>query len=210
MGIAVPEGVYYGDIEGDITVDEFLKIYDLPDNEGKKLELIDGHIVAMAGNANINHHRISGFLFNKIYNHLEGKPCEVFQDINVYLYNEGSRKNKNVFQPDIMVGCDRDKMALGGYKGAPDFIIEIISKSTSSNDYLLKTYHYMKSGVKEYWIVDLYQNLISVYINDGDDSLIVRAYTFNDEIKISILDDFNIDFNIDFKEILKIVDLNLK
>ena len=206
LDLAVRDKYFYNDIKGETTVEEFLNILDRPENEGKLLELINGNIVAMAGNANINHHRISSHLASKIYAYLEGKQCEVFQDMNVFLLKDKFGKFKNVFQPDIMVGCDKYKMVLSGYEGAPEFIAEIVSKSTASYDYLVKTLHYLRAGVKEYWIVDLYQNQIVVYLNGGEEPPIVRAYTFNDRIKISIFDDLWIDF----KEILKTVDLDLK
>lgn len=41
-----------------------------------------------------------------------------------------------------------------GCTGAPDWIIEIVSPSTSSHDYILKLNLYANAGVREYWIVD--------------------------------------------------------
>ena len=42
-----------------------------------KHELIDGCVYAMAG-ASANHERISGNIYRKFGNHLEGSPCEPF------------------------------------------------------------------------------------------------------------------------------------
>ena len=41
-------------------------------------------------------------------------------------------------QPDIMIICDKDKLDQKRCNGAPDFIIEIVSPSTSSDDYLMR------------------------------------------------------------------------
>ena len=38
--------------------------------------------------------------------------------------------------------------------GTPDFIIEIVSPSNSSDDYIRKLYYYKNHGVREYWVVD--------------------------------------------------------
>ena len=88
-----------------------------------------------------------------------------------------------------------------GYEGTPEFIVEIVSKSTAPNDYFVKSRLYMEFGVKEYWIVDLNTKQIVVYINNGENPPIIYRYTFNDEITIGIFKDLSIDF----KEILKIV-----
>ena len=50
--------------------------------------------------------------------------------------------------------CDPNKLTDRGCDGAPDWIVEIISPATSSNDYVRKLNLYMDAGVKEYWIVD--------------------------------------------------------
>ena len=42
-----------------------------------------------------------------------------------------------------------------GCSGAPDMVIEIVSACNSSHDYITKLMQYQKSGVREYWIVNL-------------------------------------------------------
>ena len=185
----------------EMSIGEFMKLINLPENQDKTYELIEGYPVMMAGNASSNHQRISGFIFSEIHRYLRGKRCEVFQDLNVYLFNEDFGKCKNVYQPDVLVGCDKDKMTNRGYEGTPEFIIEVVSKSTAGNDYYVKSRIYMKFGVKEYWIVDLFKKQIVVFINDGDERPDVYKYKFNDEVTIGIFGDLSIDFN----EILKIV-----
>ena len=186
------------------SVEDFIKMINLPENRHITYELINGYIYMMAGNATSNHQRISGYIFSEIHQYLRGKRCEVFQDLNVYLFNEDFGKCKNVFQPDILVGCDKNKMTNKGYEGTPEFVVEVISKSTAYYDYLIKYRFYMEFGVKEYWIVDLYKKQIVVYINDGENSPDIYKYKFTDKITINVFKDLIIDFN----EILKIVNPN--
>jgi Uma2 family endonuclease len=87
MGIALRKEPYFDEEEGKTTLTEFLSFINLPENQDRSYELIDGYIVMMAGNASSNHHRISMHIAAKLYRHLEGRKCEVHQDINVYLYN---------------------------------------------------------------------------------------------------------------------------
>jgi len=61
---------------------------------------------------------------------------------------------KNVVQPDILVICDHDKIDdKGRYYGTPSLVIEIISDSTKTKDMTVKLELYMRSGMKEYWVV---------------------------------------------------------
>ena len=188
----------------DISIEEFLGYINLPENQEKTFEFINGFIVMMAGNTSSNHMRICGYIARKIGNYLEGKKCEVFQDANVYLFDDEIGLCKNVYQPDIIIGCDKNKMTDRGYEGSPDFVAEVINKSAAYKDYFEKCGRYMQYGVKEYWIVDLKKNQIMVYLN-GEDTPEIQRYSFSDQIKVNVLNDFYIDFN----EILKIVDKNL-
>ena len=65
-------------------------------NSQIKHELIDGDVYAMA-DASGNHERISGNIYRKFENHLEGKPCEPFgSDMKVNV-------NSDFFYPDVLV-----------------------------------------------------------------------------------------------------------
>ncbi len=53
-------------------------------------------------------------------------------------------------------------------EGAPDLLVEILSKSTRAHDERRKRALYAAFGVPEYWIVDIDARLIRVLILDGD------------------------------------------
>ena len=199
--------MYINGEHGTTTPEEYLSFIEQPENKKSRYELVNGFIIIkMAGGASFNHGRISRYITKKIDDYLEGKQCEVIQDTNAYLFNEDQCDDinncKHIFQPDIMVGCDKSKMTGRGYEGTPEFVVEIISKTSFQRDYLGKLYMYTKYGVKEYWIVDLPRNKVTVYLNAGEPLPDVFKYTFDDEVPIKIFGDFSIDF----KEILKIVD----
>ncbi len=61
-----------------------------------------------------------------------------------------------VLQPDVIaVRSERLEIArTEGIFGAPDFVAEIMSPSTSSRDLLDKRRAYQRHGVREYWILD--------------------------------------------------------
>lgn len=88
-----------------------------------------------------------------------------------------------------------------GCTGAPDWIIEIISPSNPSHDYILKLKLYADAGVREYWIADPIEQAIFVYYLEEDRFKAV-AYTFQDKIKVNIFDDLYINF-LDIAVLLK-------
>ena len=72
-----------------------------------------------------------------------------------------------VVQPDISVICDPAKLDNRGCRGAPDFIIEILSPATAGKDQIQKVALYEKHGVKEYWLVHPGDRLITVRLLDS-------------------------------------------
>ena len=171
--------------QGEYTVEDY---YALPDEQ--RAELIDGHMYMMAPPSR-KHQRISTRLVSIIDRYIEehkGK-CEVYAaPFAVYL----DERSNTYVEPDISVICDPDKLDDRGCKGAPDWIIEIVSPASKKMDYLLKLLKYRFAGVKEYWIVDPEKNRVIVYNFTGDES--VNDYTLQDFVKVGIYEDFVIDF----------------
>ena len=131
--------------------------------EGEKISLIkheyiDGEVYAMAG-ASDRHNRLSGNIYNPLYNHLDDdNPCEVFMaDMKV-------QANETVFYyPDVMVACD-DPAADPYYRKQPRLIVEVTSPSTEQIDRTekLSAYKQIKS-LKEYVLVSQDTIRIDVY-----------------------------------------------
>ena len=96
--------------------------------------------------------------------------------------------NKNIFQPDIYVICDYTMIGQDGFtKGAPPFIVEILSPSTRSKDLLLKAYKYHAAGVQEYWIVDPENRQVTVYDYGKDpDGTVNTLYSFEETVPVGI------------------------
>ena len=71
-----------------------------------------------------------------------------------------------------MVICDEDKINYNNeYKGTPSLIIEVLSPSTRRIDQVLKLNLYMKSGIREYWIMDLEKKRVYQYFFSKDRNL---------------------------------------
>ena len=152
--------------------------------EDVRTELIDGVIYDMSSPKAV-HQIILMELSFQLRSQIEhcGRNCMVFiAPSDVWLTND----NKNIFQPDIYVVCDYSMIDKDGYtKGAPPFVIEILSPSTRSKDLLLKSYKYHAAGVHEYWIVDPEKKRVIVYDYDKNpDGTENTVYSFEDTVPV--------------------------
>jgi Uma2 family endonuclease len=166
-----------------------------PENE--RWELFDGIPYNMSPAPSLKHQRVLRELFRQIANYLVGKSCEVFPapfDVRLPIENESDEEVENIVQPDISVICDRSKLDKKGCRGAPDFVIEILSPSSSRKDRMVKFYTYERFGVKEYWLVSPEDKTVEVFIL-GDDGKYSRPefYTETHRIQSKILDGLKID-----------------
>lgn len=139
--------------------------YNLPENV--RAELIDGQIYYMSAPSRI-HQEILMFLSKTIANYIDSKkgPCKVYPaPFAVKLFVDD---NRTVVEPDISVICDPNKLTDRGCTGAPDWIVEIVSPSNSSHDYIRKLNLYADAGVREYWIVNPMNQSVYVYFLEDD------------------------------------------
>lgn len=160
-------------------------IYALPDRE--RAELVDGEIYYMAP-PSTTHQRIVSRLHLKIAGYVEssGGKCEVFPAPFAVFLNKDER---NYLEPDISVICDKHKIDEAGCNGAPDWIIEIVSKGSRRMDYYIKLFKYQNAGVREYWIVDSEKNAVTVYNFEKET---MEQYTFEEAVPAGIYDGFTI------------------
>lgn len=164
-------------------------------DENERWELLDGVPYMQAAPSRI-HQEISMELSTQFHIYLKGKTCRVFAaPFCVRLDVEKNDSDiKNVVEPDISIVCDSSKLDERGCKGSPDMIIEILSPTSGKNDKLIKFNKYEKVGVKEYWIVEPDQKLISVFILQANSSYGRPAiYSEEDKIRVSIFPELEID-----------------
>ncbi len=180
MPLIQPEDTYY-------TAEDYFKTSD-----DERVELIEGVFYDMAS-PTTSHQIISRELLLDIGNYIRGNngACEVFSA--PFDVQPDENDDTTVVVPDISVICDREKLTERGCKGAPDWIVEIVSPSNAGQDYLKKMNLYRKAGVRLYWIVDPMESTVGVY-DFANGSLSPEEYSFEDTISVSIYDDLSIDF----------------
>ncbi|MBF0549682.1 MAG: Uma2 family endonuclease [Deltaproteobacteria bacterium] len=140
-------------------------------DDGERWELIDGVLYNMSPAPNRRHQRISLDLATQLNSLLSGRPCEVYAapfDVRLPKGDEADTQVATVVQPDIVVICDPDKLDDRGVRGPPEFVVEILSPSTSDKDRTIKMALYENRGVKEYWIIDPEDNTITVHLLGPD------------------------------------------
>jgi Uma2 family endonuclease len=161
------------------------------------VELIKGRVFRMAAPLS-NHQQTSGNLHVLFKVFLKNKDCRVFHaPFDVRLPKPLSQRKSDkdietVIQPDICVVCDTAKIDRRGCIGAPDLIVEILSKGTAGKDVKDKFELYEESGVLEYWIASVEDETVLVYRLDKNNRYQAdhRPYVQGDNIRVGIFDDF--------------------
>ena len=131
----------------------------------ERWELINGEAYAMAGPSRI-HQTVVGELFVQISLFLRGKPCRPFIapfDVRLPDRQEADDEVITVVQPDISVICNPDQLDERGCRGAPDWIIEVLSPATAARDQIEKLAAYERAGVREYWLVHPTDHIVTIY-----------------------------------------------
>ena len=77
---------------------------------------------------------------------------------------EADAQIDTVVQPDISVVCDKAKLDERGCRGAPDWIVEVLSPGTAGHDQIVKRALYERVGVREFWLVHPIDKLVIIYL----------------------------------------------
>lgn len=85
---------------------------------------------------------------------------------------------------------------------APDFVVEILSKSTASIDRGIKKADYARHGVREYWIVDPAKQRIEQFIlpTDGTEYFPAKIFQYGETIESVAIPGFAIPVQAVFEE----------
>jgi len=139
-------------------------------DDGQRWELIDGAAYLMAPAPTALHQIVAFQIAHQVETALKGKPCTVLLspiDLRLPRAREklGERDDAidTVVQPDLLVVCDPAKIDARGVKGAPDWVVEVLSPATASHDHIVKRQIYERAGVPEYWLVHPVDRVLTIY-----------------------------------------------
>ena len=105
-------------------------------------------------------------------------------------------------QPDLLfVSKERDFIIKeeNGIVGAPDLIVEIVSKGSIDKDREIKKEVYERFAVKEYWIVDPIHKTVEVYNMVNDRYKMTSFAEEKEKIISTVLPDFEMDVQVIFE-----------
>ena len=161
---------------------------DIEKLEETRTELINGCLYMLAA-PNRRHQYILTELLLQIGGYIRSNSgrCQVYPapfDVRIF------RDDSAVVQPDLSIICNPDILTEQGCSGAPDWLIEIVSESSSAHDFVTKLMLYQKAGVREYWIVDPVQE--KVYVYNFEDPEKTGEYDFDKEIPSGVLENLKV------------------
>jgi Uma2 family endonuclease len=178
----------------------------------ERVELIKGKIFKMSPAPNVNHQRISSKLHIRIgiYLEIQKRKCQLFAapfDVRLLDSKKTKKSNQEIYtvvQPDLCVICDETKLDKKGCVGAPDLVIEILSLGNSKKEMKTKYELYEENGVKEYWIVFPYENLVHQFaLNEKNKYELVKIYTDEDTLTTPLFPELKIELNAILEEYLE-------
>lgn len=159
-------------------------------DDEERWELIDGVPYAMAAPF-VPHQEALGNIYVQMAVFLRKKKCRVFLAPMDVRLNADTRDD-TVVQPDILVVCDHSKIDRRGIIGAPDMVVEILSPSSASHDTIRKFMLYLRTGVREYWIVDPDTGSVIVNILQ-DGTYVAKTYDKTAAVPVSVLEGCSVD-----------------
>ncbi len=162
--------------------------------EGAPFQLIHSKLIFMPSPTE-KHQAISMALGSYIFQHVThrklGKvwnaPLDVHFDQN------------NIYQPDLLfIRAERLDIIDKFVHGAPDFVVEILSKSTETKDKNDKKATYAKYGVREYWLINPENQMVEVFILENNEMKSEGIFSGKDIIKSVAIQDFELKVQLIF------------
>lgn len=139
--------------------------------DGESGELIDGIAYVREPPApSRSHQELAGELYHQLRVALKGHPCRAYVapfDVRLPKAGEVDDNVDTVVQPDVFIVCDSAKLDERGMRGAPDWLAEVLSPTTSCHDQLVKLPVYERAGVPEVWLVHPTDRLVTIYRLEG-------------------------------------------
>jgi Uma2 family endonuclease len=136
-----------------------------------RYELIEGRAYAMAPAPSVSHQEVVGALYRQVADALDASDCRVLVapiDVRLPDGNEDDARVETVVQPDLLVVCDPAKVDERGVRGAPDWVVEVLSPATAVHDHERKRRIYERHGVREYWLVHPVERMLMLYRLEGE------------------------------------------
>lgn len=160
----------------------------LPDNDGKRYEILDGELYVTAAPSPL-HQRLSKRLQRRLEDYFEIRGLgEVFNaPIDVVLAQH------DIVVPDLVIVAEPGQLSARAIEGVPLMVVEILSPSPRGRDRGIKMRRYSALGVPHYWIVDPDAQTIECWRLEGGEYRLVTKATVPDVLRHPDWPDLAID-----------------
>lgn len=174
-----------------MTYQEFKKL-DFPENDHAWYELINGELVRKQS-PTIQHQDISGNIYFWLRSYVKKKALgKVLSAPLDTVLDDG-----NSYHPDVLfvrkeryhILDDKEKVVMG----APDLVVEVLSKSTAFYDRGEKKDIYEKYGVREYWLVDPQNKTVEIYSFENQRFRLNQLVDETGKVKSLVLEGFGLE-----------------
>ena len=156
--------------------------------DGRRYEIIEG-VLYMAAAPNFDHQctvmRLAVHLDHLVTEHRLGIVLVAPFEVRL----PGVAR---VVQPDVLFITSKRTPRRGAarFTGAPDLIIEVLSRSTARTDKVVKFTAYERAGVREYWLVDPRTRSVEVYsLSEKGTYEMAGQYTAGETVTSTVLSD---------------------
>ena len=157
-----------------------------------RYELLDGKLILLDSNSR-DHQSVSISLMSEMYVFVkENDLGSVYVAPFDVLFTD-----TDVVQPDILfISREREHiLTQANVQGAPDLIVEILSPSSSTRDWRAKRELYASHGVREYWIIDPTNRIVSILLLQDGVLEIDQTHTEDDTATSTVLDGFSVSLD---------------
>jgi Uma2 family endonuclease len=152
---------------------------DIDKSTKERVELIDGQIYMMAGASALHQDAVGNIFYILKTFSKEKKRCT--PRIAPFDLKLNVNNNISVVQPDVMLFCESEEI--------PCAVFEVLSPSTAHKDKTVKKELYEKSGIKEYFLVNVEFKIIEKFILLDDNYIYDTAYGIEESMPILCLDE---------------------
>jgi Uma2 family endonuclease len=158
-------------------------------------QLIEGDLV-MAPSPSTPHQTILSKLDRLIGNFLDAHPLgrHFIAPLDVHL------SDLNVYQPDLLFVANDNLRIIEehGIEGAPNLVVEILSKTSGKYDLGPKRSVYARTGVEELWIVDPAKRTLALYRLTEDADTPAATYRAKQKFTSTLLPGLSLDLAVIF------------
>ena len=162
----------------------------------ERYELLDGELILVAS-PNRDHQSVSVRLLTRMFSFVEESDLGwVYSAPFDVLFTD-----TDVAQPDILfISREREHILThANVQGAPDLIVEILSPSSSTRDWRAKRELYASHGVREYWIVDPTNRIVSILLLQDGVLEIEQTHTEDETAASTVLEGFTVSLDTIFQ-----------